>query len=74
MPIHLWLIALGVHVVFTRKRRPTDHAIVERHHQTMEGQVLSNNFRMLDLMARLNFRVNNDPNESGIKLVQLRLN
>jgi len=40
MPIHLWLIALGVHVVFTRKRRPTDHAIVERHHQTMEDQVL----------------------------------
>jgi hypothetical protein len=40
MPIHLWLIALGIDVVFTRKRRPTDHAIVERHHQTMEAQVL----------------------------------
>jgi acetyltransferase len=42
--------------------------------EVMEGQVLSNNFRMLDLMTRLNFRISNDPNESGIKLVQLRLN
>jgi len=41
--------------------------------EIMEGQVLSNNFRMLDLMTRLNFRISNDPDESGIKLVQLRL-
>mgnify|MGYP001824822288 CR=1 FL=1 len=41
--------------------------------EIMEGRVLSNNARMLDLMARLNFRISNDPDESGIKLVQLRL-
>ena len=38
--IHLWLIALGIEVVFTRKRRPTDHAQVERSHQTMTAQVI----------------------------------
>lgn len=38
--IHLWLIALGVEVSFTRKRRPTDHAQVERSHQTMTAQVI----------------------------------
>jgi acetyltransferase len=42
--------------------------------ETMEGQVLNNNFRMLDLMARLNFRIGNDPTEQGIKLCKLRLN
>jgi len=41
--------------------------------ELMEGQVLSNNFRMLDLMTRLNFRISNDPTEAGIKLVQLDL-
>jgi hypothetical protein len=35
---------------------------------------LSNNFRMLDLMTRLNFKISNDPTETGIKLVRLRLN
>jgi acetyltransferase len=39
----------------------------------MEGRVLSNNTRMLELMARLNFRATNDPEEPGIKLVTLRL-
>lgn len=38
--IHLWLVALGIEVVFTRKRRPTDHAQVERSHQTMTAQAL----------------------------------
>jgi acetyltransferase len=42
--------------------------------EVMEGQVLSNNFRMLDLMTRLNFKISNDPTETGIKLVRLRLN
>ena len=37
--IHLWLIALGVQVQFTRARRPTDHGIIERHHQTMDAHV-----------------------------------
>ncbi len=39
--LHLWLIALGITVSFTRKRRPTDHAIVERTHQTVTQQALS---------------------------------
>lgn len=38
--LHLWLLALGVWVCFTRVRRPTDHALVERTHQTMAGQAL----------------------------------
>ena len=38
--LHLWLLALGVEVSFTRKRRPTDHAQVERVHQTMTLQAL----------------------------------
>jgi transposase InsO family protein len=36
--LHLWLLALGVQVRFTRKRCPTDHAIIERTHQTMTAQ------------------------------------
>lgn len=39
--LHLWLVALGVDVRFTRKRCPTDHAIVERAHQTMTSQALA---------------------------------
>ncbi len=39
--LHLWLLALGVEVVFTRKRCPTDHALIERTHQTMTGQALA---------------------------------
>ncbi len=39
-PLHLWLIALGIMVRFTRKRRPTDHAIIERTHQTIARQAL----------------------------------
>jgi transposase len=38
--LHLWLIALGVEVSFTRKRQPTDHALIERTHQTMTWQAL----------------------------------
>lgn len=38
--LHLWLVALGIDVRFTRKRCPTDHAIVERTHQTMTSQAL----------------------------------
>ena len=41
--------------------------------EVMEGQVLSNNFRMLDLMTRLNFKISNDPVENNIKLVRLDL-
>src|SRR6266496_1447725 len=38
--LHLWLIALGMQVRFTRKRCPTDHAIIERTHQTITAQAL----------------------------------
>jgi hypothetical protein len=38
--IHRWLIALGVDVDFTRARRPTDHAQIERSHRTMTAQVV----------------------------------
>jgi hypothetical protein len=38
--LHLWLIALGIEVQFIQPRRPTDHAIVERIHQTMARQAL----------------------------------
>ena len=38
--VHLWLLALGVHVRFTRKRCPTDQAIIEHTHQTMTAQAL----------------------------------
>ena len=38
--LHLWLLGLGIQVRFTRKRCPTDHAIIERTHQTMTAQAL----------------------------------
>ena len=38
--LHLWLLGLGVEGGFTRVRRPTDHAQVERLHQTMTLQAL----------------------------------
>jgi hypothetical protein len=38
--LQLWLLALGVHVRFTRKRCPTDHAMIERTHQTLTAQAL----------------------------------
>jgi len=38
--LHLWLLALGIDVCFTCKRCPTDHAKIERTHQTMTLQAL----------------------------------
>ncbi len=38
--LHVWLIALGIQVQFIRVRRPTDHGIVERTHQTLAAQAL----------------------------------
>ncbi len=38
--LHLWLLALGIDICFTRKRCPTDHAKIERTHQTMTQQAL----------------------------------
>jgi transposase InsO family protein len=48
--LHLWLLALGIDVCFTRKRCPTDHAKIERTHQTMTLQVLLGQ-RWADQMA-----------------------
>ena len=42
--------------------------------EVMEGQVLANNYRMLELMSSLNFQVSNDPSDTGIKLVMTKLN
>jgi acetyltransferase len=42
--------------------------------EVMEGQVLANNYRMLELMISLNFQIGNDPGDPGIKLVVQRLN
>ena len=42
--------------------------------EVMEGQVLANNYRMLELMASLNFQISNDPTDPGIKLAVMRLN
>jgi acetyltransferase len=40
---------------------------------TMDGQVLSSNTRMLELVASLGFRINNDPEDTAIKQVEARL-
>lgn len=37
---HLWMLALGVDLVFGRHGRPTDQATVERSHQTWDWQAL----------------------------------
>ena len=42
--------------------------------EVMEGQILANNNRMLDLMTSLNFQISNDPDDPGIKLAVTRLN
>jgi hypothetical protein len=39
---HLWLIGLGIDLIFSRKARPTDQSIVERSHQTLSQQLHSN--------------------------------
>jgi hypothetical protein len=39
--LHLWSIALGVEVRFVRKGCPTDHAVIERTHQTITQQAVS---------------------------------
>jgi transposase InsO family protein len=38
--LHLWLLALGIEVCLSCKRCPTDHAKIERTHQTMTLQAL----------------------------------
>jgi acetyltransferase len=39
----------------------------------MEGQVLSNNRKMLELVRTLGFKVSNDPDDPSIKQVVARL-
>ena len=39
----------------------------------MDGQVLSSNTRMLELVASLGFRIENDPEDNAIKQVEARL-
>ncbi len=45
----------------------------DRDLETMQGQVLSNNSRMLELMTSLNFSIRNDPDDSAIKQVEAQL-
>jgi acetyltransferase len=42
--------------------------------ERMEGQVLANNTRMLNLMRSLNFRVDSDPEDVAIKRVEIGFN
>jgi acetyltransferase len=41
--------------------------------ENMEGQVLGNNVRMLDLVASLGFEIGDDPDEDGVKLAKASL-
>lgn len=38
--LHLWLIALGISLIFSRVRRPTDQGLTERSHQIWTNQVI----------------------------------
>ena len=45
----------------------------DRDLELIEGQVLSKNSKMLDLMKSLNFSISNDPDDAEIKRVEARL-
>ena len=45
----------------------------DRDLEKMEGKVLSNNFKMLELMTSLNFQIHNDPEDAAVKLVEVKL-
>lgn len=45
----------------------------DRNLERIEGQVLSKNSRMLDLMTSLNFSISNDPDDTAVKRVERRL-
>ncbi len=45
----------------------------DRNLEKMDGQVLSSNRKMLELVRSLNFQISNDPNDSTIELVEARL-
>ncbi|MGB5721804.1 MAG: GNAT family N-acetyltransferase, partial [Woeseiaceae bacterium] len=46
----------------------------DRDLETMQGQVLTDNSKMLELVASLNFQIRNDPDDTAVKLVEARLN
>jgi len=45
----------------------------DRDLEKMEGKVLSNNSKMLELMTSLNFQISNDPEDAAVKLVEVKL-
>jgi len=45
----------------------------DRNLEKMQGQVLSENSRMLELVTSLNFEVRNDPDDPAVKLVEAQL-
>ena len=45
----------------------------DRKLERMEGKVLSNNRRMLELVTSLNFSIANDPEDPTVKVVEARL-
>ena len=45
----------------------------DRDLESMEGQVLANNHKMLQLMKSLNFQINNDPEDTSVKNVAAQL-
>ncbi len=45
----------------------------DRELATMEGQVLSDNRKMLDLVRSLGFKISNDPSDASIRIVVARL-
>jgi acetyltransferase len=45
----------------------------DRNLERMEGQVLSSNTKMLELVRSLNFRIENDPDDSAVKQVEAQL-
>ena len=42
--------------------------------EIMDGQVLGNNFKMLELIKSFNFRITTDPDDTSVKVVEARLN
>ena len=45
----------------------------DRDLEKMEGKVLSNNSKMLELMTSLNFQITNDPEDAAVKQVEVKL-
>lgn len=61
--MHLWLVALGISLHFSRMHRPTDNGIVERSHQTMfnhtiHGRSFTSWERLMDALNAQRQRLN----------------